>query len=813
MTPMNKEQNNFSTHWLYLTRETGLILLWVYVIFVAGTVTGLINFRIHLFSTVLGVVVLGAWLARRLFQRRRIPLSKIEWGFFAFMTAQLLVLLLSQDMRRSLPSMVLYGVYILVFYFVYDLVQRGWPVELIEKTLLITGGIVVGLALFQLGGAYISWRNMGEILPYAPSFDYRLYAIFGDANLLAAFVNILIPIAIGRILISQSAFTRVLLGGLLASIAVIVYFSSSRGGMLADIAAIFVLLVGWISFVSERARDWVGKVWDLLRARPGVIAVIFLTAAAPLVLVFMKALQFQGDATHGPILSSRSNFWGAAWGAFRSSPWWGTGPGVYPSAYIQYNAVPPDRPYLHAHSVPFTLAAESGIVGLVGLGIFLVFIARRVWTSRQALTLEARVRWVAIVACLTGFCIHSLVDNFLPYVSVGIVVTVLLALLLAQNSDEKSRANTFSPLWLLIPGLLIAGFGIYSLRAYGDNERAIDAASAGEWQSAALEFDQAVEHDPSLALYWLEGGYAYGILAASGDETALQKAIDLTEKGIALEPGYALHYANLGALYWQAENYPEALSNMTRAVELEPQVPIFRLNVGIYTESMSLQDDARHAYGKLLELQPELAETDFWTQTTLRSEVLTSWNASRPETDSSESLVTQGRLATDNGDFSTAEELLAAAWVQDDQSVTLYLSLAELAFAQGNLDEAEAYLHAALWIQDISSNAEKVMPLLTLAERSLMKGDSETALIQYRQVYKAVTDYTIYGWGTKGWNPYAWFVYQRRSLPVDMLPQLVRPPLPPDLIERLMPLVELHNSRGETDTANEVYRQLIGTAY
>ncbi len=814
---VEKEGHQISPNWGYLAREMGLILLWAYVILVAGTVTGLINFRIHAFSTLLGVILLGAWLVRRLLQHKKILSSGIEWAFLAFMAVQLLALLFSPDVRRGLPSVMLYGVYILVFYYVYDLVHHGWPVELIEKTLLITGGIVVGLALFQLTQAYIAWRNMATMLTYAPGFHYRLYAVFGDANLLAAFVNILVPITIGRILVSRRPISRISLGGLLIGMVPVFYYASSRGGFLGDLAAISVLVFGWVGFVSERARVGAQKAWEFLRARPLMLGLIVLGVAAPLVLGLIRALQFQGDATHGPIMSSRATFWGTAWDAFQASPWWGIGPGVYPSAYIQYNAIPPDRPYLHAHSVPFTVAAESGLLGLVGLMVFMVVVIRKVWSSRQGLPYRARVRWVTCVASLAGFCVHSLVDNFLLYPSVGIAVTVLVALLLVRDAEDiapsgETPRNSFSPFWLLLPGLLIAGFTVYSLRAYWNNEQAINAASAGDWQGASTAFDQAVTHDPLLAHYWLQGGYANGMLAAHGDEAALQRAIELTEYGVTLEPGYALNYANLGALYWQAGHFNQALTNMLRAAELEPQVPVYWLNLGSYAEIMSLQDEARRAYGKFLELQPELSETDFWAQTKLRAEVLTSWMASSVKLSVPESLVSQGRRATAEGDFSSAEKLLTAAWRENDQDIRLYSSLAELALVQGDLEEAEGYLHAALWIQDIASNAEKVMPLLTLAEIDLRRGNSESALIRYRQVYEAVTDYTIYGWGTKGWNPYAWFVFGRRSLPVDILPQLIRPPLPPDLVERLLPLVELHEARGEPEIAQEVHRQLKNTS-
>ena len=812
---MDKNKSVTSPNWQYLLREMGLILLWAYVILVAGTVTGLINYRIHVASAILSAAVLGPWLIRMLIQRRKLSLTGIEWGIGIFMLAQVLAVITSQDVRRSLPSLMMYGIFILVFYYVSDLVRQGWPVELIEKTLLIVGAIVVGLAIVQLVSAYTSWKGMAGSLPYAPSFKFRLYAIFGDANLLAAFVNLLIPVAIGRMLSSRKLLTSIFLGGLLLGILVVVLFSSSRGGILGDIAAIFVFAIGWVGLVSERARAWYMRLWEYLRARPMLLLAMALVIAAPLILVIWRALQFQGDATHGPILSSRSAFWGAAWDAFRESPWLGLGPGTYPSAYIQYNAVPPDRPYLHAHSIPFTLAAESGMVGLLGLAILIVFVVRQIWISHLRLSRDERVRWVALVAVLVGFSIHSLVDNFLSYPSVGITVAVLLAVLLSQKGAKVQQASNikanFHSLWLLFPALLLVAFGTYSLRAYAENERAIDAATAGDWGQASGAFLQAAAYDPWLAHYWLQAGYTSGVLASEGDAAALQDAIEFTEKGIALAPGYALHYANLAALYWQAGHPDLAIINISRAIKLEPQVPIFWLNLGVYAETMGLIDDAQYAYANLLELDPQIAETDIWGQTNLRAGVFESWSAEKAEEIQVPTQINAARSAIVEGDLQKAAALLVQAWQGDDQNIHLYSALSELAQAQGELDLAEGYLHAALWIQGIWSNAEKVVPLLALAEINHLRGDTELALIRYRQVYEALTQYTIYGWGTKGWNPYAWFVFQRRSLPEDILPQLQRPPLPPDLIERLMPLVELYNDQGDTDAASEVLHRLQGS--
>ncbi|MBI3763284.1 MAG: hypothetical protein HY260_15670, partial [Chloroflexi bacterium] len=148
------------------------------------------------------------------------------------------------------------------------------------------------------------------------------------------------------------------------------------------------------------------------------------------------------------------------------------------------------------------------------------------------------------------------------------------------------------------------------------------------------------------------------------------------------------------------------------------------------------------------------------------------------------------------------------AWQIDSQSSAVYLGFAELALARGELSQADGYLRAALWVQT-QSNAEKVAPLLAWAELAARQGDTDAALVRYRQAFDAVTDYTIFGWGSWGWNPYAWFVFQRRSLPVDVLPQLTRADFTPDLGRRLLPLGALYESRGEDESALFVYRRLL----
>lgn len=802
-------ENNSRIRWQYLLREAMLIMGWVYIVIVAGTITGLINFRIHLFSTLLGTLVIGIWMFRRVIARSRVHLAGIEWGVSIFLGTQFLSAIYSWDSRRSISIFVMYCVFALIFYYLFDLLRQGWSGELIEKTLLITTGIVVGLALFEYGQIYVSWKQFADHITFAPRFDYRLYAVFGDANLLAGFLNLMLPVSIGKMFIAKKKFEKLLIGALILGIFCVVFFTSSRGGILAGMAAVAVFVVGWLVYVSESARKTAMRVWRRLLSRLVILGLLVLLSTVAFSWALFQVFEFGGSSTHAPLFTSRTGLWGAAWKAFLSSPWVGIGPGIYPSFYLKFSEIPPDRPFLHAHSVPLNMAAESGLIGLAGLIVLVVIVARRVWVAKEGLSRIEKARWVVMISSLTGAILHAQVDNFVMYPSVSVVVVAWVAILLAQQDrkkDDAARSARYSvPAgWFLLPGIFIIGFMVFSLRAYAASETGISAAWQGDWQKAEQYFNKAVRWDPSLAHYHFEQGYAQGVLAAQGDPDILNPAMASYERGLALEPNYALHYANLAALNWQAGNADEAIVWMSHATRLTSSAPIFWLNLGIFAEADGQFEVAYDAYSRVLSLSPEIAGADFWEATSRRREALETWGEKSLPRDDHPSNLDLGKNALEAGQFNAAENYLAEAWAENDQVVAVYLALAELAWKQENLAEAEGYLRAALWIQNLASNAEKVYPLLRLAEITLEQGASTQALIYYQQVYESVSDETIYGWGTKGWDPYAWFVFQRRSLPVDILPQLERLPLPPDLVERLMPLAALYEAAGEYDKAGEV---------
>src|SRR3990172_9141245 len=348
---------------LYLLREAALLLAFAYVVLLGGGFPALIDIRLQTFSMVLGAAVFGGWLLQRVISKARLPSSGLELALLLFIGSQFIAVIFSEDIRGSIPYSITWLVSGLALYLVLDLLRAGWPAELFEKCLLIAGSISMGFALFQWAGLYFSWRETVAGLEFAPSFQQRISGILGDPNLLAAFTNLLVPLAAARALVSGMA-SRIFLFALALVGLIVVLLTDSRGGLLGLGMGMVILGALWVSIVSENARRQALRVWGFLLARKTLLLLLSVAALAALAVVAWRQLGFQGDATHAPALTARNIYWQAAVNAVVTDPLTGVGPGFYPVELMQIWSSPPARPYLHAHSVPFQVAAESGLLGL-----------------------------------------------------------------------------------------------------------------------------------------------------------------------------------------------------------------------------------------------------------------------------------------------------------------------------------------------------------------------------------------------------------------------------------------------------------------
>jgi len=800
---------------LYLLQETALILLFSYFILVGGTINGLLRFRLRLISHLLLLTAFGLWLGYRLYRRQHVPRSALDRPIVVFLLAQLGTTILSTDPRRSLSYLGLMGLYAFSFYFLSDLLLNGWPAELLVKCLLIGGAVVIGFGLREIAGWYIGWWTLGGSAHPWPPTQLRLYSILGDANMMASFLNLLIPLALVRIGSTQARFPRFLLALWLLGALVVQFFTSSRGGWLGTATAVAASVGLWVTASSgqNRIRTW----WRILRTKSWLLVLMGLGIAALAAGGAWLGFKQLQHPSHGSILSARRDFWRSAWYAFLSSPLWGTGPFTYGTQFMKHTPVPPWRPYPHAHSYLLTTAAETGLIGLATSGwmaLAIVGAFRRTW---QVAGREHRLLMAGCAASLLGFSVHSLVDNHVgvPAIALPLIGTLALALTLPRPSDTPSQAlgERKGEAWLLAPGLLL-GVGLFwSDLAYWPFIQGVQLANQGQWAQAAPLLDKAASLDPYLAFYQLQSGYVHGRLAIE-DASHLEPAIEKYEQGIALEPHYSLNHANLAALYWQAGRQEEALQQMKAAINLAPEESLYHLNLGYYYEQLGFSEEATREYQLFLAQKPGLAEGPYWRQTPLRQKAVEQWKKASPTPtipSPPRSYRDYTRLGWQELDQQQPEKALAAfqtALSLDNTRIEAYHGLGAAYMALGEYEQAEYYLQAALQILTFDMG-EKMEPLLTRGRLAYLQGESDTAITSYELALGMVEEYTIYGWGTLGWSPYGHFLFQRESIAPDLLPQLVRADITDRLAERYLELGGWYEERGDRDKARETYRRVL----
>lgn len=126
----------------------------------------------------------------------------------------------------------------------------------------------------------------------------------------------------------------------------------------------------------------------------------------------------------------RRHYWRAAVLLWARKPWLGWGSDRFHSIHREYVPAQGFDPRARAHSVVLETAVDLGVLGLGALLALLVILAlqiRRTWCGNwQA---DAGLR-IALLAGLAGFGVHSLVDFFLGYTQIAVVVWPMVGVLL-----------------------------------------------------------------------------------------------------------------------------------------------------------------------------------------------------------------------------------------------------------------------------------------------------------------------------------------------------------------------------------------------
>lgn len=253
---------------------------------------------------------------------------------------------------------------------------------------------------------YPSWLVNASGVTYM-----RAVAIFPDPHMLSYFLGLLIPWSIA-LWVTTKKYSGLLAISVISLIAADI-FSFTRGGYIALIAGAIAVL----PLVSKKAACKI-----LLGA--GIITMFFFIAPRnPVTDRFSSSF----DAQEGSNQARLSN-WQQAIKIISTHPF-GVGVGAY-SLSVDPNAT--YREPIYAHNAYLDVAAELGIHTVIVFILMLLTVFISFWRLAQK-----NQFFVAGVASITIFSVHSLVENPLYSIHVFTLFLIIIALSASSKTNEE----------------------------------------------------------------------------------------------------------------------------------------------------------------------------------------------------------------------------------------------------------------------------------------------------------------------------------------------------------------------------------------
>lgn len=265
----------------------------------------------------------------------------------------------------------------------------------------------------------------------------------------------------------------------------------------------------------------------------------------------------------------RYQMWSAAVDAHQTKPLIGRGPGTYEYWWSSHGDI--DGIFVRdAHSLYLQTLAELGIVGLVLLAGFLLYllVAGVVRTMRSRS--EDRVLLAAAVAAMVVFAAEAAVDWIWQLAVIPIAMLFLAAAVLGDGSARIRHPVAWTPristAVLAAGSLLVLAVGIGGSSAVADSQRAMDA---GNLDGAAEHAATAIRVQPYSATAHLQAAL---VLESIGDL-----------EGAATEARLATEHEPLNWRTWlirsrisiERGRAEEGLRFFREARSLNPRSPIF----------------------------------------------------------------------------------------------------------------------------------------------------------------------------------------------------------------------------------------------
>ena len=806
----------------YLFQEACLFLSLSYLVLLGGTFNGLVLYSLNVFNLIFVAGLGFIWILIRTIRKSDFPHTGLDIGIALFLSTAVVSTIYSVDSRRSLIAFVILVITVLVYYLFVELIRQGLTAQLINKVLLLVSGFILFFGVRELIIWYSGWFGMSGLGDLIPPATYRVRAFLGNPNIVAAYLNLLIPVGFAMIFRTKQIGSKLLLIFWMLISLILVYFTASRGGWLGTFTAL-----GTFFFFSSIAKWGQLKklLQDLIKKKWVSVGISIMTITSIVIVVTLVKWQLRrllNPTDWINVLDSRGFVWIVAWDMIKAKTLVGNGLFTFGSEYLKGGSAPPYILITHAHNYYLNVAAEMGVIGVVSLLICVwsfIRMARSAWISQNSMN---QIELAGIFGAVAGLSAHSLFDTpqMMP------LFMILPAILLAQIASGIKIAENKSKNWIgnfsLVGLWMIASVCMgLDVRALTPFNKGITASNQENWSMAVDYFDQAVKLDSENAFYWFQDGFASGMNALDIDgeiinEVLLNKAIFAYQKGLEIESDYSTNWMNLGLLQWAKGDRIQAIESVKLATEKSPKQGAFFLTLGFMFEKTGKIEEAKAAYNQALTQYSYWVEESYFRKTHLRESVVSEWLSGirEPEIEKKaipseikkDAYLIEGWDLMDAGKLELA--LIAFSKAPSFNNPETYLALGKTYLLLNELSIAEKNLQKALWI-DRGNGWMKMNIYLSLGDLAVLKEDCQGAIEYYSRAVELLERTTSYGIGKMGTSQYGWYLFYKPSIALDLLPGMENLIFSTKAIEGMHNLGTCYLELGQAKLAKAVYSDIL----
>ena len=299
--------------------------------------------------------------------------------------------------------------------------------------ILVFGGVLAFVGILQKlasPDAIYGVRKHSGAIPFGPYINSHHFA-----SLMVLISGIAIAHLLGSGVSKQIKLLIAISAGIMA---IAVPFTGSRGGVIAYIAMLAVVVMGWL----YRGRGEKPASLTPLIAGGAVLAVIVIGS---LIYLGGESSMLRGLGIENPtddISSGRFHFWSVAWKIFLANPILGTGLDSFGAAYTRFDTGSGLYRVEQAHNDYLQILSDGGIVGFA---IILAFIVMLVWKALTRIRNEKndliRITVIGCLAGCAGILVHSFFDFPLRTAGNAYFFLLVIALMLAPVTSAMFRSS------------------------------------------------------------------------------------------------------------------------------------------------------------------------------------------------------------------------------------------------------------------------------------------------------------------------------------------------------------------------------------